>query len=128
MRIIMKNDSNPNNVKMVHISVPASMPVSMAMAIPLPVPPSMGQTLEKKEQGEADISDSNTYTADSVDEPNDGLHETTDIKPNIENINSQEGTQAILLKRRLYTPFLQQFLAFDFGPKHCCIQIYLKLE
>ena len=42
--------------------------------------------------------------------------------------NGKDGTQAILLKRRLYTPFLQQFFAFDLGPKHCCIQIYLKLE
>ena len=31
-------------------------------------------------------------------------------------------TLAILLKRRLYTPpFLQQFFAFDFRQKHCCI-------
>ena len=37
-------------------------------------------------------------------------------------------TQAILLKRRLHTLFLQQFFAFDLGQKHCCIQIYQKLE
>ena len=37
-------------------------------------------------------------------------------------------TQAILLKRLCYTPFLQEFSAFDLGPKHCCIQFYLKFE
>ena len=42
--------------------------------------------------------------------------------------NLKAYTQAILLNRRLYTPFLQQFFAFDLGPKHCCIQICMKLE
>ena len=32
------------------------------------------------------------------------------------------------VKRRCYTPFLQQFFAFDLEPKHCCIPFYLKLE
>ena len=39
-----------------------------------------------------------------------------------------DGTQAILLKRRCYTPFLQEFSAIDLGPKHCCIQFYLKFK
>ena len=86
------NVSNPNNVEMVHISMPAAM----GMPVSLPVAPSMGQTLEKKQQGEADISYSNTYTADSGDESHDGIRETTGkgdigMKPAIENINLQEG-------------------------------------
>ena len=87
-----KRIPNPNSVEMVHISMPVSMPVPG----PLPVPPRMGQTLENKEQGEADISYSNTYTEDSVDQPNDGLHETTGkidigMNPAIQNINPPEG-------------------------------------
>ena len=39
-----------------------------------------------------------------------------------------EFTQAILLNRRWYTPFLQHFFAFDLEPKHCCIQFYLKFK
>ena len=46
---------------------------------------------------------------------------------NVQNL-FKRSTHAILLKRRCYTPFLQQFFAFDLPPKHCCIPFYLKLE